>query len=123
MPENSGININSGDSINQEVTNAVEQLPESNQGGLPGIRELLTQLQTVIQADDSLQPEKKTKALQQVQILAESGKNPQVSQHKTQAETAICVLREISAELPKTTTLITTFNQVLPNIAEIFGLG
>jgi len=123
MPENSGININTGDSINQEVTNTVEQLPESNQGGLPGIREVLTQLQTVIQAEDSLQPDKKTKALQQVQILAQAGKNPQVSQHQTQAETAMGVLREISAELPKTTTLITTFNQVLPNIAEIFGLG
>lgn len=113
---------NNIDTINQEMTNAVNELPESNQGGLPGIKELLAQLQTVIQADDSLQPEDKASALKQVQVLAETGKNAQVGENQKQAQTAIEALRSTSAELPKTTTLITSFNQVLPQIAEIFGV-
>lgn len=110
------------DTISQEATNAVNQLPESNQGGLPGIKELLAQLQTVIEADDSLQAEDKASALEQVQILALAGKNAQVGENQKHAQTAIGLLRKTSAELPKTTTLITSFNQLIPQIAEIFGV-
>lgn len=62
---------------------AVNQLPESDQGGIPGIKELLTQLQRVIDGNDELPPQEKAEALKQVKVLAEAGKNPQEEEKRS----------------------------------------
>lgn len=115
MPENSG-------NVNEEVTNAVNQLPESQQAGLPGIQELLQQLQTAVEADDNLQLEAKAEALEQVKILAEAGKNPQAEEKRSAAKTAFGVLRGTIDDIPGVPTLVGTWKRVLPEITEIFGL-
>lgn len=129
MPDSSNINAGSdvdavgGDNpSNQDVTNAVEELPESQQAGLPGIAELLKQLQTAIEADDNLQPEAKAEALKQVKVLASAGKNPQAEQKRSSAKTAIKVLKAMIDEIPGVPTLVGTWKRVLPEITEIFGL-
>lgn len=104
------------------MTNAVNQLPESQQAGLPGIEELLQQLQRAIEANDNLQPEAKAEALKQVKVLAEAGKNPQAEEKRSAAKTAFGVLRGIIDEIPGVPTLVGTWKRVLPEITEIFGL-
>lgn len=125
MPENSG-NVNEEvtnlSTISGEVTNAVNQLPESQQAGLPGIEELLKQLQTAIEANDNLQPKAKAEALEHLKVLAEAGKNPQAEGKRSAAKTAFGVLRGIIDEIPGVPTLVGTWKRVLPEITEIFGL-
>ncbi len=108
--------------ISSEVTNAVEQLPKSQQAGLPGIEELLTQLQTAIEASNDLQPEAKAEALEQVKILAQAGKNPQAEEKRSIAKTAIAVLSSIVDEIPGVPTVVGTWKRISPEITEIFGL-
>ena len=139
MPENSRINIDaqgndSGvggtDASNQEVLitisaevgNALNQLPESEQAGLPGIKEVLTQLFSRIERNDDLPSLSKVEALQQVKALAEAGKNPQAEEKRSRAGTAIKVLRGMFLELPNATNFIEACTQLLPDVAEIFGL-
>ena len=111
MPEN----------ISSDVMNAINQLPESEQAGLSGIKELLTQLHSRIEGNDNLPDEVKVEALQQVKALVEAGKNPQAESKRLQAETAIKALRGMFGE-PKSTNFIEACTQLLPDIAEIFGL-
>jgi hypothetical protein len=138
MTENSGINIKAQDNVtsvggtdasNQEVniisgevSNAVNQLPASEQAGLAGIKEVLTQLQSRIEGNDDLPSWAKVEALQQVKALAEAGKNPQAQKNHLHAETALKELRGMFGKLPKATNFIEACTQLLPDIAEIFGL-
>jgi hypothetical protein len=110
------------ETINREVTDTIEQLPASHQAGLPGTRELLAQLQQVIEADEGLSLEDKIDALVEVKILAEAGKDPQAEPHQRQAKAAIRILRGLIAELPKGTDFLEVSTTVLPQLAEIFGL-
>jgi hypothetical protein len=142
MSENSGINVNAGgnvgavgghDAINQEilnlgtlsgeVTNAVNQLPDASEVGLGRTKELLAQLQRMIEDDPQLQPENKAEALEQVKVLAEAGRNPQAPEKQSHAKTAIRVLRGMIAELPKATNFVEACTKLLPQIAQVFGLG
>lgn len=62
--------------INGKVANITNQLPDSSSPDEPGIKELLTELQTVIAADPNLSNDDKAEALTQVQAIAEAGKQP-----------------------------------------------
>ncbi len=117
MPENGEINP-----IRSEVTRAVNQLPESEQAGLPGIKELLIQLQSRIFGNDDLPNWAKAEALEQVKVLAEAAKNPQAEKKRSQAQTALKALKEMFGKLPNPTNFIEACTQLLPDIAEIFGL-
>ncbi|MBC1220388.1 hypothetical protein GNF10_07060 [Nostoc sp. UCD121] len=57
----------------------LNQLPNSPDTEKPGIKELLTQLQEAISQSTDLPETEKAEALEQVQALAETGKNPQES--------------------------------------------
>ncbi len=121
MPESG--NVNAGDNADADATNAVNQLPESPQAGLPGIEELLTQLETAVESSDDLQPEEKAEALQQVKDLAEAGRNPQAEEKRSAAKTAIKALGGIIDKIPGVPTLVGTWKRILPEITEIFGLA
>lgn len=130
MPENSG-NINAGGDIGaisgvhpskQEVRNAINQLPEAHQAGLSGIEEVLEQLEAAVEGDDNLQPEAKTEALERVKVLAEAGKNPQAQEKRFAAQTAIEDLKGMINKIPGVPTLVGTWERVLPEIKELFGL-
>lgn len=83
---------------------------------------MLEQLEAAVEADDNLQPEVKAEALEQVKVLAEAGKNPQAEEKRSAAQTAIKVLSGMIDEIPGVPTLVGTWERVLPDINEIFGL-
>lgn len=110
------------DAIATDTTNAINQLPTATQTQLTGTKELLRQLQRIIEAEDNLSSQDKAQALEQVKILAEAGKNPQAPQKQEQAQTAIRILRGMIAELPNAHDFLEESTRILPQLAEIFGI-
>ena len=108
--------------ISGTVTNAIGQLPASPQSDKPGIKELLTQLQTAIESDNDLSDKNKAVALKQVKALAEVGKNPQESTMQEAGETAMTMLKGILASLPSVATLVEACSKLLPAIASLLLL-
>ncbi|HLO88137.1 MAG TPA: pentapeptide repeat-containing protein [Nostocaceae cyanobacterium] len=118
----SGQALNLGEiDISGTVTNVINQLPNSPEPEKPGIKELLTQLQTAIEADTDLTPKNKEKALKQVKVLAEAAQSPQEKQDL--AETAIDALKGIFTSLPSAASLVEQCSKILPLISQFLGLG
>lgn len=108
--------------ISGNVTNTINQLPDSIAADKPGIKELLTQLQATIEADTNLSDADKADALKQLQILAEAGKQPQEKEKQQQAKGAIRFLRGLAAELPTATALVEGFNNFIPAITALLSI-
>lgn len=109
--------------ISGNVTNTINQLEDSLLPDKPGIKELLTQLQEAIEADTNLSKEDKKEALEQVNTLAEAGKNPQEGTMQKGAKTAIKILKGTISGLPSVATLVESCNKLLPLISNSLGLG
>ena len=109
--------------IKGDVTNTINQLPVSPEPENPGIKELLTQLQTAIEAEDNLTPKNKEKALKQVKALAEASQNPNNEEKQDLADTAITMLKGLISGLPTAATLVETCNQLFPMISKYLGIG
>ncbi len=109
--------------ISGNVSIALNQLPDATDAEKPGIKELLSQLQDAIIQSTYLSEEDKTEALEQVNSLAEAGKNPQESTKQKTAKTAITMLKGIFTGLPAVASLVEATNKLLPAIAKLFGLG
>ncbi|MEH2205617.1 MAG: pentapeptide repeat-containing protein [Nostoc sp.] len=110
-------------SISGNVSIALNQLPDATDAEKPGIKELLSQLQDAIVQSTYLSEEDKAEALEQVNTLAEAGKNPQESTKQKTAKTAITMLKGIFTGLPAVASLVEAGNKLLPAIAKLFGLG
>lgn len=109
-------------SISGTVTNTIGQLQESDAPEAPKLAELLKQLQAAIEAESELSEEDKAEALEQVQALAEAGKNPQEGVMQKTAKTAMKILKGTVAGLPSAAALIEACNKLLPAIAGVIGL-
>ncbi|MEH1915898.1 pentapeptide repeat-containing protein [Nostoc sp.] len=109
--------------ISGNVSIALNQLPDATDAEKPGIKELLSQLQDAIVQSTYLSEEDKTEALEQVNSLAEAGKNPQESTKQKTAKTAITMLKGIFTGLPAVASLVEAGNKLLPAISKLFGLG
>ncbi len=118
----SGQALNLGE-ISGTVTNTINELPTSPEPDKPGIKELLTQLQTAIEADKNLDEEDKAEALEQVKALAEAGKNPQEGAMQKAAKTAMKILKGTISSLPSAATLVEECGKLLPLISGFLGLG
>ncbi|MBD0262885.1 MAG: hypothetical protein ICV78_09215, partial [Tolypothrix sp. Co-bin9] len=114
--------INLGE-ISGAVTNTINELPTSPEPEKPGIKELLTQLQTAIEADTNLDESDKAEALEQVKALAEAGKNPKEGEKQKEAKTAMKILKGTIAGLPTAATLVEACGKLLPLISGFLGLG
>ncbi|NEO34456.1 MAG: pentapeptide repeat-containing protein [Symploca sp. SIO3C6] len=112
-----------GDSstISGTVTQTINELPASPEADTPGIKELLAQLQTALEAETSLDDEDKAEALKQVQSLAEAGKNPSDGGMKKLAKNSTRMLKAIISELPTAAKLVETCKDLLPAITNLFG--
>jgi hypothetical protein len=117
-----GSTLNIGE-ISGIVTNTINQLPASPQSDQPGIKELLTELQTAIEAETDLSDDDKAEALEQVKTLAEVGKNPQDSTLQKAGKTAMKILKGTLAGLPTTATLLEACSKLLPMIAKLLPLA
>ncbi len=109
--------------ISGNVSIALNQLPDATDAEKPGIKELLSQLQDAIIQSTYLSEEDKAEALEQVNTLAEAGKNPQESTKQKTAKTAITMLKGIFTGLPAVASLVEAGNKLLPAIANLFNLG
>ncbi|MEH2059315.1 MAG: hypothetical protein V7K97_24810 [Nostoc sp.] len=109
--------------ISGNVSIALNQLPDATDAEKPGIKELLSQLQDAIIQSTYLPEEDKAEALEQVNTLAEAGKNPQKSTKQKTAKTAITMLKGIFTGLPAVASLVEATNKLLPAIAKLFGLA
>ena len=116
-----GSTVNIGE-ISGTVTNAIGQLPASLQSDKPGIKELLTELQSAIEAETDLSDDDKAEALEQVKALAEVGQNPQEGTMKKAGKTAMKILKGTIASLPSAATLVEACSKLLPAIASLLLL-
>ncbi|BAY33270.1 pentapeptide repeat protein [Nostoc carneum NIES-2107] len=108
--------------ITGNVTNTINQLPDSPEPDKAGIKELLTQLQAAIETDTTLSDEDKAEALEQVKAIAEAGKKPEDGAMQKIAKTALKFLKGTIADLPTTAKLVEECSKLLPLITKFFGL-
>ena len=108
--------------ISGSVSNAINQLPSSPTPNEPGLKELLSQLQSAIEAEHELPPEDKAEALEQVKILAEAGQNPEDGVLKKSAKTALKILKGTVTTLPDVTKLVEESAKLLPAIGALLTL-
>ncbi|MCC5602453.1 hypothetical protein [Nostoc favosum] len=109
--------------ISGQVTGTINELPTSPEPEKPGIKELLTQLQAAIEAEENLTPKDKEKALKQVKALAEASQNPNNEEKQNLADTAITMLKGVILALPQTTGLFEAWNNLSPIISKFLGIG
>lgn len=112
-------------SISGNVTNTINQLPEStdpNDPNQPSLKELLTQLQAAIESETELPDEDKAEALEQVKTLAETGQKPEDSAMQKAGKTALKILKGTTAGLSETTKLALECAKLLPAIAALLAL-
>jgi len=109
--------------ISGTVANTINELSDSAKPDEPGIKELLTELQTAIEAETDLSDDDKAEALEQVKTLAEVGKNPQDSTLQKAGKKAMTMLKGILAGLPSVATLVEACSKLLPMIAKLLPLA
>ena len=118
-----GSALNAGDvTISGTVAETINQLPPSPNPEKPGIKELLSQLVTAIEAEDNLDEEEKQDALEQIQNLAKAGQNPQEGAMKKLAKKAMTMLKGLTVGLPAAAGLAKAVKELLPMIGSIFSL-
>lgn len=105
----------------EDIDNVINQLLSSNQDNQPGIKELLTELKAVIDADLSLTSDDKNEALEQVLVLAAAGQQPTKERMQKFARTALKILKATVAELDSRNNLVEVCNRILPTIAHFFA--
>ena len=108
--------------ISGTVANTINQLSDSAKPDEPGIKKLLTELQTAIEAESDLSDDDKAEALEQVKTLAEVGKNPQEGTMQKAGKTAMKILKGTIAGLPSAATLVEACSKLLPAIASLLLL-
>lgn len=107
--------------ISGNVTNSINQISDSNQNNKE-LKDLLLNLQTAIESEESLSPEDKSEALEQVQVLAEAGQEPESTAIQKAAKTSIKILKGTVASLPDATKLVEACSKLLPAIATLLAL-
>ena len=117
------------ESISGNVTNAINQLSNSQSSDKVKIKELLLQLQKLIESADNetLRLEDKADGLMQVQVLAEAEQKSNPEEKRTLERRALTFIRGMVAAIPTAVPtaakLIEEFNKLLPAIATLMGLS
>lgn len=109
-------------SISGNVTNTINQLPESTDPNQASLKELLTQLQAAIESETELPDEDKAEALEQVKTLAEAGQKPEDTAMQKASKTAMKILKGTTAGLSETNKLFMECAKLLPAIAALLAL-
>lgn len=139
MPENKGISINTGDNANisgvssgdgivnlgtisGNVTNAINQLPDSSETGQASLKTLLTQLQEAIETDINLPDPDKSDLLEQVQSLAEAKQTEEPKKREGIARKAMKMFDATLKSLPDTAKIVEACSKLLPLILKALGV-
>ncbi|PSB17830.1 hypothetical protein C7B65_17375 [Phormidesmis priestleyi ULC007] len=138
MPEHRGININAGDNANisgvssgdgvvnlgeisGNVTNTINQLPESSEPEQLSIKTLLTQLQQAIESDADLSTPDKSDLLEQVKSLAEAKKAEEPEKREGIVRKAMKMFDATLKSLPDTAKIVEACSKLLPLILKALG--
>jgi uncharacterized protein YjbI with pentapeptide repeats len=113
--------VNLGE-ISGNVTNTINQLPDSNGIDEPSIKDLLLQLQAAIEAEAELPPEDKAEALEQVKVFAKAGQKPGDNVLQKAAKTSMKILKGTVTSLPDAAKLAESCTKLLPIIASLLAL-
>ncbi|MEM9265519.1 MAG: pentapeptide repeat-containing protein [Cyanobacteria bacterium P01_F01_bin.13] len=108
--------------VSGTVTNFINQLPDSSTSEAPNIKELLLQLQSVIESESTLTDDDKIEAVEQVKVLAEAAQKPADGALKKAAKTAMKILQGTAAGLSETTKLVQECTTLLPAITTLLAL-
>ncbi|MGK7892544.1 MAG: pentapeptide repeat-containing protein [Xenococcus sp. (in: cyanobacteria)] len=130
VSEKSSINFTARDisgvvnlgSISGNVTNTLNQLPESVTPNQPSLKELLTQLQAAIESEPELPDEDKAEVLKQVPILAEAAQKPKDPTMHRAAKNALTFLKGTTVGMSETTKLVQECSKLLPAITALLSL-
>ncbi|MEG4805842.1 pentapeptide repeat-containing protein [Microcoleus sp. ARI1-B5] len=141
MTQNKGINIRSGGgnigdisglvggdgvvnlgTISGNVTNTLNQLPDSSETDEPNIKELLTQLQQVIENDSDLSEPDKADLLEQVQALASAKQTEEPAKKEGLTRKARKMFEATLSSLPQTASIVEACSKLLPMILKALGL-
>ena len=118
---NSGAGAFSLGNINRTVANTIARLPNSANSSESGIKDLLTQLQQAAN-DQNLTEDDKYQTLEQLEIIAKAGQNPQAETMQKKATRAVGFLQVIAEGLEPASKLAQACAKVLPKILLFFGL-
>lgn len=138
VTENRGININTGDNANitglssgdgivnlgiisGNVTNAINQLPDSPEPAQANLKTLLTQLQQAIESDADLDNGDKKDLLEQVQSLAEAKQVEEPEKREGIARKAKKMFDATLKSLPDTAKIVEACSKLLPLILKALG--
>ena len=116
-----GSTINLGE-ISGAVSNIVNQLPSSPEPDQPGIKELLAQLQKVIEEETELSDDDKVDLLEQVKTLAEVKRTPEVKKKEGLVRKARKMFEATLRGLPDTAKIVEAWSKLLPVILKALGL-
>lgn len=108
--------------ISGQVSNQIQQLPPASAADQSGLKELLAQLQAVIETDAELSEADKAEALAEIGELAKAGQAPQETAMKKLARRSLHVLRGVTASLSEASKLAAACKDLLPLVAGLFGL-
>ncbi len=108
--------------ISGNVTNTISQLPDITNPNEPSLKELLTQLQSLIESESELNEEDKVEALEYVKVLAESGHKPEDSTLQKLAKTSIRILLGTIYSLPDVSKLVESGIKLLRLITKLLCL-
>lgn len=139
MTENRDIHINTGDNakisglssgdgivnlgtMSGNVTNAINQLPDSPEPDQASLKTLLTQLQQVIETDGDLPEPDKADLLEQVQSLAEAKQVEEPAKREGIARKAMKMFDATLKSLPETAKIVDACSRLLPLILKALGL-
>ena len=106
--------------ISGEVSNQINQLGGSETQAQ--LKDLLTQLQSAIEAEPALSEDEKAEALEEVETIAEAGQLAEASKGQKLAKRAMNTLKGMTAGLTETTNLVEVCGRLLPMIRLLFGL-
>lgn len=139
MPEDRGIHINTGGNANisgvssgdgiinlgtisGNVTNAINQLPDSSESEQASLKVLLTQLQEAIETDTNLPDPDKSDLLEQVQSLAEAKQDEEPTKREGIARKAMKMFDATLKSLPETAKIVEACSKLLPLILKSLGI-
>ena len=140
MTENRGIHIKTGDNANVSglssgegivnlgnisgnITNAINQLPDSSEPAQENLKTLLAQLQQVIEIDSNLTDPDKADLLEQVQLLAEAKQVEEPEKREGIARKALKMFDATLKSLPDTAKIVDACSKLLPLILKALGFS
>ena len=142
MPEQSGININAGESIGNisglvggdvsgvvnlgtisgNLTTAINQLPNETEPNQPSLKDLLNHLQKTIESATELSVGEKTILLEQVNALTEARQVTEPEKKRSLVQKAQGMFEGILKSLPDTAKIAESVNKLLPMILKALGI-